>query len=279
MADLKVTRFVIDGKTFAIPAAGAAQAGLMSASDYSKLAGVSAGAQANVLEGVKVNGQALAIAQKMVDLLFATGATNGTLAVNGTDIAVKGLAALAYKAQVAESDLDEALAAVLSGLSANVTAIGGKVDTLNGTGAGSVTKAISDAFAEFTTNVSNDGVVNSYKELVDWAAAHGGDAAELAEALSTLQSQMAGIGGAGEPVTVQAAIAKALESVSIGNYYNKSEADARFVAKAEGMGLSSNDFTAALKTKLEGISAGATATAYSYDPATETLTLTGINAG
>ena len=41
------------------------------------------------------------------------GATNGTLSVNGTDVAVKGLAALAYKAQVSESDLDAALTAVL----------------------------------------------------------------------------------------------------------------------------------------------------------------------
>ena len=74
---------------------------------------VSAGGEPNVLEGVKVNGTALSIAEKMVDILIATGATNGTLAVNGADIAVKGLAALAYKAQVSESDLDTALKAVL----------------------------------------------------------------------------------------------------------------------------------------------------------------------
>lgn len=52
MADLKVTRFVIDGKTFAIPAAAADQNGLMSANDFNKLAGIATGAQVNVLEGV-----------------------------------------------------------------------------------------------------------------------------------------------------------------------------------------------------------------------------------
>ena len=36
------------------------------------------GAQANVLEGVKVNGVALAIAEKMVDILVATGSKNGS---------------------------------------------------------------------------------------------------------------------------------------------------------------------------------------------------------
>ena len=40
----------------------------------------------NVLESVKVNGVALAIAQKAVDILIATGGANGTLAVNGTDV-------------------------------------------------------------------------------------------------------------------------------------------------------------------------------------------------
>lgn len=50
----------------------------------------------------------------MVDILIATGTANGTLSVNGKDVAIKGLAALAYKAQVSEADLDSALTAVLA---------------------------------------------------------------------------------------------------------------------------------------------------------------------
>ena len=73
------------------------------------------GSQANVLEGVKVNGTALAIANKMVDILIATGSKNGSISVNGADVAIKGLAALAFKAKVSQSDLDDALAAVLEG--------------------------------------------------------------------------------------------------------------------------------------------------------------------
>ena len=61
------------------------------------------GAQANVLEGVKVNGVALAIAEKMVDILVATGSKNGSISVAGTDVAIKGLAALAYKAKISQS--------------------------------------------------------------------------------------------------------------------------------------------------------------------------------
>ncbi len=48
------------------------------------------GSQANVLEGVKVNGTALAIANKMVDILIATGSKNGSISVNGADVAIKG---------------------------------------------------------------------------------------------------------------------------------------------------------------------------------------------
>jgi hypothetical protein len=77
------------------------------------------GAQANVLEGVKVNDAALTIADKLVNILIATGTTDGTIAVNGVDVAVKGLLGLAYKANVSEDELAAALK----------TKINGKVDS------------------------------------------------------------------------------------------------------------------------------------------------------
>lgn len=283
MADLKVTRFVIDGKAYAIPAAAADQAGLMSAADFSKLNGIAAGAQANVLEGVKVNGVALAIAGKIVDILIKTGATNGSVSVNGTDIAVKGLAALAYKSNVSISDLDTALKTVIDGKASqgDLDTLSGEIDTLKGSGAGSITKAINDAFNDFSTKVSDDGVVNSYKELIDWAAEHGGDAAAMAASITKLEGLLAGIGGAGEPATVNAAIAKVVNDLNLTNYYNKTEINSALegkVDKVDGFGLSQNDFSNALKTKLEGIATGATANTYNYDAATETLTLTGFSA-
>ena len=141
---------------------------------------VSAGGEANVLEGVKVNGTALSIAEKMVEILIASGTTNGTISVNNADVAVKGLAALAYKAQVSQSDLDSALNAVIAAKAEQsaVTSLQGEITTLKGSGEGSVKKAIDDAINQFATNVSDDDVVNSFKELVDWAAEHGSEAAE-----------------------------------------------------------------------------------------------------
>ncbi len=250
MADLNVTRFIIDGKTYAVPSASANQNGLMSASDYSKLAGIAEGAQVNVLEGVKVNGVALAIANKMIDILIASGSANGAISVAGVDVAVKGLAALAYKEKVSESDLDSALHTVISN---NTTAI----ETLNGVGVGSIKKSIDDAFNDFSTKVTDDAVVNSYKELIDWVAEHGAEATEMAASIQALGNLLIGIGGEGEPATVSAAIEKKVD-------------------KVEGYGLSKNDFTDDLKSKLDSIDDGAKKVTYSYDSDTETLTISGI---
>lgn len=48
-------------------------------------------------------------------------------------------------------------------------------------------------------------------------------------------------------------------SIDLSDYYTKSAADEKFVAQESGKGLSTNDFTNALLTKLNGIAQGATA--------------------
>lgn len=75
---------------------------------------IATGGEENVLEGVKVNGTALPIAEKMVDILIAAGSENGAISVNGADVGITGLQALAFKANVSEADLDEALTAVIA---------------------------------------------------------------------------------------------------------------------------------------------------------------------
>lgn len=63
---------------------------------------------------------------------------------------------------------------------AKATANAAAITTLNGTGAGSVKKQIDDAFNDFATKVTDDNVVNTYKELVDYCATHSAEAAEMA---------------------------------------------------------------------------------------------------
>lgn len=75
---------------------------------------VSVGGEANILEGVKVNGTALTITDKMVDILIAAGDENGTIKVNGAAVAITGLASLAYKSEISEAELSEALKASIA---------------------------------------------------------------------------------------------------------------------------------------------------------------------
>lgn len=155
------------------------------------------------LVGIKVNGTALAIADKMVDILIGTGATNGTLSVNGTDVAVKGLAALAYKAQVSESDLDAALTAVLAAKAAKAD-----VDTLIGTDTGKSVRTIANE--ELAAQLIPEGAqesLDTLTEIAQWIQDHPDDAAAMNTAIAKLNGIVAGIGGEDDDyATVMAAI-------------------------------------------------------------------------
>lgn len=178
---------------------------------------VTAGGEPNVLTGVKVNGTALAIADKMVDILIATGTANGTLAVNGVNVAVKGLAALAYKAQVSESDLDAALTAVLAAKAAKAD-----VDTLIGTDTGKSARTIAneELAAQLIPESAKDSL-DTLTEIAQWIQDHPDDAAAMNTAIAKLNGIVAGIGGEDDDyATVMAAIegkiAAALTDISEG---------------------------------------------------------------
>ena len=155
------------------------------------------------LVGVKVNGVALAIADKMVDILIASGATNGTLSVAGKDVAVTGLAALAYKAQISEADLDTALKAVLDG-----KASGADLATLIGTDAGKSARTIANE--ELAAQLIPEGAqeaLDTLTEIAQWIQDHPNDASAMNAAITKLNGIVAGIGGdEDEYATVMAAI-------------------------------------------------------------------------
>ena len=202
---------------------------------------VTAGGEPNKLEGVKVNGTALVIADKLVDILVATGTENGTIAVNNANIAVAGLQALAYKAQVSEADLDAALKAVLdakasgselTALSGRVTTAEGAIEKLNGDASvdGSVANQIAAAFAALT---GNDTDIKSLQALVDWVDEHAQDALALSNqvttnkndisALTTLVGQLpSGI----TATTVVGYVAEAIAGIGIGDYAKTTEVTA-----------------------------------------------------
>lgn len=204
------------------------------------------GAQANVLEGVKVNGVALAIAEKMVDILVATGSKNGSISVAGTDVAIKGLAALAYKAKISQSDLDDALAAVLAAKADKATTLGGY--------------GITDAYTKDEINAKISAVYKPagsvvFSALPALAENVLGNVYNVTDAFTTTNNFVEGAGNKypkGTNVVV----------VKVGDAY-KYDVLAGFVdlsgyvEKEAGKGLSDENFTAALKDKLDGIAAGA----------------------
>ena len=126
-----------------------------------------------------------------VDILIATGTANGTLAVNGADIAVKGLAALAYKAQVSESDLDSALTAVLAAKAAKAD-----VDTLIGSDTGKSVRTIAnEELAAQLIPESAQESLDTLAEIAAWIQEHPDDAATMNAAITKLNGIVAGIGG------------------------------------------------------------------------------------
>lgn len=285
MANLDLYKLSIGGKIYEIPAASTSKAGLLSAEDYAKLANVAAGAQANVIEGIKVNGALLTLVEKIADILIAEGSANGTISVNGVDVAVKGLAALAYKSEVSMDDLAAALKEVINSKAAQteLNTLSGRVDTLEGEGEGSVKKAIDDAINKFATDITDNGVVDSFKELVDWVAAHGSEASEMTAGISAnktaieaLQALVGALPEGTSAKTIVEYIDSKFANVDFSNYYTKQEVQDGFVAKETGKGLSTNDYSTEDKNKLAGIEAGATKNGVSYDAASGTLTLTGF---
>ncbi len=83
-------------------------------------------------------------------------------------------------------------------LSTKVTSNTSAIGILNGTGEGSVDKKITDAINEFATNITDDGVVNSYKELIDYVATHGSEFTELVGKVDTNTNAVDTLNGTGE---------------------------------------------------------------------------------
>lgn len=205
-----------------------------------------AGGEANTLEGVKVNGVALTIADKLVDLLITEGTDNGTIKVNNVAITVHGLAALAYKAKVSQADLDAALAQVISNkaTAADVTALTTKITTLIGSDANKSTRTIAaEELAKQLIPENAKESLDTLAELAAWIQQHPDDVTAINAAISALQAVVAGIGGTGEPATVAAYVTQAISGK---------------VDKVAGKGLSTNDYTTAEKNKLSGLAVGAT---------------------
>ena len=189
---------------------------------------VTAGGEPNKLEGIKVNGALLTLTDKIADILIQESTANGNISVNNVDVPIHGLAALAYKSEVSESDLAASLKAIL-----DAKAKQADLDTLTGTGEGSISKMIDAAINKFATDVTDDDVVNSYKELIDWVATHGPEATQMASgisenktAIANLKTLVGTLPEGATSTTVVAYITEAINALSIGDYAKTTEVTA-----------------------------------------------------
>lgn len=173
---------------------------------------VATGGEANVLEGVNVNGAALTIANKIVDILIASGAANGTIAVNGVDVTVKGLAALAYKAEVSEAELSAALKSAIDAkaAAADVTALTSTVNTLIGSDTGKSVRTIAnEELAAQLIPESAKESLNTLAEIAAWIQEHPDDASAMNEAITALQTLVGTIPADASSSTIVAYIQEA----------------------------------------------------------------------
>ena len=122
---------------------------------------------------------------------------------------IEGLGALAAKDQVAEADLESALAAKINGKADQTT-----VDTLVGADTGKSVRTIANE--ELAAQLIPEGAqesLDTLTEIANWIQDHPGDASAMNTAITKLQAIVAGIGGEEDDyATVVAAIEGKLEA-------------------------------------------------------------------
>lgn len=141
-------------------------------------------------------------------------------------------------------------AAVKADIKKNTDAI----TVLNGTDTvdGSVKKTVKDAINDFATKISDDGTVNTFKELVDYVAVHGSEYTDAIADIAANKSAIETLNGTGAG-SVKKTVDDAISDLSIDNYAKSADVESTYVKKNGTDRL----MTAAEGTKLSGIATGA----------------------
>ena len=127
------------------------------------------------------------------------------------------------KAIAAQADVD-ALETVVgaddtTGLRKRIKTNEDAIGILKGTGEGSVAKAVNDAIDAFATKATDNGTIDTFKELVDWVAKHPEVVNGLTGDINKLKAILKGFGTAeGQSPEVKAYIDGAIKALKIGDY-------------------------------------------------------------
>ena len=128
----------------------------------------------------------------------------------------------ATTARAAEKANADAIDALESDVATNENAIA----TLNGNSSveGSVDKKIAVAINEFATQISDDDTVNTYKELINYAATHGAEFTELAGEVDNNTKSIETLNGDSSTAgSVDKKIADAIVAQNLGQYATDAE--------------------------------------------------------
>ena len=127
------------------------------------------------------------------------------------------------KATAAQTDID-ALEVVVgaddtAGLRKRIKTNEDAIGVLTGTGEGSVAKAVNDAIDAFATKATDNGTIDTFKELVDWVAGHPDIVNGLTGDINKLKAILKGFGTAeGQSPEVKAYIDGAIKALKIEDY-------------------------------------------------------------
>ena len=201
---------------------------------------VSVGGEPNILEGVKVNGQALAITDKMVDILIAAGDENGTIKVNGAAVAITGLAGLAYKSEITEDELGAALKASIAAKATNadlelLTVRVGNIEAAGYQNAQQVQEAIQAAIAASghahfeevdAVPSAEDAKENVMYLVMNETTGHYDIYAKVGESVVLLDDTTVDLSAYAKTAEVTAAISAAITGLNIEQYATDTELNA-----------------------------------------------------
>lgn len=153
-------------------------------------------------------------------------------------------------------------------IEANETAI----STLNGTGDGSVKKAVSDGIAKVVDGAPED--FDTLKEMSDWISTHETSASAMNSAIKDNKSAITALQiGKADKTEIPIVPTNVSEFTNDAGYLTEHQDISNLVVKEEGKGLSSNDYTSEEKTKLGGVgtSQGRNIIPYPYSQTTKTV--------
>lgn len=199
-----------------------------------------AGGEKNVIEKISVNGAQQDVVDKGVNIKVPTQTSELT---NNSDFQTS-------------TDVENAIEALKS--------------VLNGSGEGSIKEGASAAINEWAKQVTENETIDTFKEIVDYIAKHGGEAATMSAAISTLEESVEALDGAEKnyiaSVTDEFAVSEerqlSLKSIAMSKV---TDLESALGEKAESThthkaatGTEDGFMASTDKTKLDGIFSGAT---------------------